>query len=257
MSLRLYTPPQGRFLHDIFIHPLSYTSLLDSSDPPSYLLDIASTNFPSLRTLLKRHILRSKVKLGLAEASADVFAAWKTPGEEGSEEEEVGKAVEWLKKRGAGRDRRAPGMGWRWAGERTGLGDGGEGSEGGECRKSRVFRAPASASASAHSFSGLQLELTTLAPLPSLWLHFFYTAPSELFEFVPPSYHHLLRLQLAVPEGPEDWPALPLEGSIDFMDGVDFRKGCYVGQELTARTHHRGVVRKRGVVLRLFREGEE
>lgn len=60
----------------------------------------------------------------------------------------------------------------------------------------------------------------------------------------------------AVPEGPADWPLLPLEASLDFMDGVDFRKGCYVGQELTARTHHRGVVRKRGVVLRLFREGE-
>lgn len=41
------------------------------------------------------------------------------------------------------------------------------------------------------------------------------------------------------------------------MGAVDYRKGCYVGQELTARTHHKGVVRKRGVVLRLFREGEE
>lgn len=26
---------------------------------------------------------------------------------------------------------------------------------------------------------------------------------------------------------------------------VDFRKGCYVGQELTVRTYHTGVVRKR------------
>ena len=29
------------------------------------------------------------------------------------------------------------------------------------------------------------------------------------------------------------------------MHGVDFHKGCYIGQELTARTHYTGVVRKR------------
>lgn len=81
-------------------------------------------------------------------------------------------------------------------------------------------------------------------------------APSTLFEESTPSHHTLLRLSLAVPEGPTEWPTLPLEGSLDFMNGVDYRKGCYVGQELTARTHHRGVVRKRGVAFRLFREGE-
>ncbi|KAI5476327.1 aminomethyltransferase [Pseudohyphozyma bogoriensis] len=83
------------------------------------------------------------------------------------------------------------------------------------------------------------------------------TPPSELFEQVTPAHHHLLRLQHAIPEGPDDWFQLPLEGNLDIMGGVDYKKGCYVGQELTARTHHKGVVRKRGVVLRLFREGEE
>ena len=39
--------------------------------------------------------------------------------------------------------------------------------------------------------------------------------------------------------------ALPLESNLDLMGGVDFRKGCYVGQELTIRTRHTGVVRKR------------
>lgn len=39
--------------------------------------------------------------------------------------------------------------------------------------------------------------------------------------------------------------ALVQESNIDFMGGVDYRKGCYVGQELTIRTHHTGVVRKR------------
>ncbi|PWY97131.1 Aminomethyltransferase folate-binding domain-containing protein [Testicularia cyperi] len=55
-----------------------------------------------------------------------------------------------------------------------------------------------------------------------------------------------------VGEGALDFPestSLPLENNIDYMNGVDFRKGCYVGQELTARTHHTGVVRKRIVPL--------
>ncbi|KAM0791228.1 hypothetical protein ACM66B_005709 [Microbotryomycetes sp. NB124-2] len=81
--------------------------------------------------------------------------------------------------------------------------------------------------------------------------------PADLFEPVSPSHFHLHRLAHAVPEGPADFPQLGLEANIDFMGAVDYRKGCYVGQELTARTHHKGVVRKRGVALRLYREGEE
>lgn len=39
--------------------------------------------------------------------------------------------------------------------------------------------------------------------------------------------------------------ALPLESNMDLLNGVSFHKGCYLGQELTARTHYRGEVRKR------------
>ena len=51
-----------------------------------------------------------------------------------------------------------------------------------------------------------------------------------------------------VPEGQDEIlreHALPQESNMDFMNGIDFHKGCYVGQELTIRTRHRGVVRKR------------
>jgi len=36
-----------------------------------------------------------------------------------------------------------------------------------------------------------------------------------------------------------------LEANLEELNGVDFTKGCYVGQEVTARMKHRGAVRKR------------
>jgi len=56
------------------------------------------------------------------------------------------------------------------------------------------------------------------------------------------------RYKLGVGEGIHDLPpgkALPLEINCDYLHGVSFHKGCYIGQELTARTYHTGVVRKR------------
>jgi folate-binding protein YgfZ len=49
-------------------------------------------------------------------------------------------------------------------------------------------------------------------------------------------------------EGTVDMQAgksLPFESNLDYLGGVSFTKGCYLGQELTARTHHTGVTRKR------------
>jgi folate-binding protein YgfZ len=57
-----------------------------------------------------------------------------------------------------------------------------------------------------------------------------------------------LRLSLGVPDGSRDLPiekAILLENGFDELHGIDWRKGCYMGQELTARTKYRGLVRKR------------
>jgi folate-binding protein YgfZ len=39
--------------------------------------------------------------------------------------------------------------------------------------------------------------------------------------------------------------AVPLEYNLDGLNAISFSKGCYVGQELVARTHFQGMVRKR------------
>ena len=67
-------------------------------------------------------------------------------------------------------------------------------------------------------------------------------------------YYHSQRYSQGVAEGPHEIPresALPMEYNIDISGGIDFKKGCYVGQELTIRTKHTGVVRKRVLPIQL------
>jgi folate-binding protein YgfZ len=57
-----------------------------------------------------------------------------------------------------------------------------------------------------------------------------------------------LRLALGVPDGSRDLvldKSILLEAGFDELNGVDWQKGCYVGQELTARTKYRGLIKKR------------
>lgn len=69
------------------------------------------------------------------------------------------------------------------------------------------------------------------------------------------SSYHIRRILFGIPEGAaelEPGRALPLESCIDYMQGINFNKGCYVGQELTIRSHHHGVVRKRVIPVVLY-----
>lgn len=55
------------------------------------------------------------------------------------------------------------------------------------------------------------------------------------------------RLGLGIPEGSKDAiidRTIALENGYDRLGAVDFAKGCYVGQEVTARSHHLAVLRK-------------
>ncbi|MCC3245568.1 folate-binding protein [Methylocystis sp. WRRC1] len=56
------------------------------------------------------------------------------------------------------------------------------------------------------------------------------------------------RIRAGVPLGGVDFTyndAFPHEADMDLLAGLDFKKGCYVGQEVVSRMKHRGLVRKR------------
>jgi folate-binding protein YgfZ len=58
------------------------------------------------------------------------------------------------------------------------------------------------------------------------------------------------RIALGVPRGGMDFTysdAFPHEADMDQLGGVDFKKGCYVGQEIVSRMEHRGTARTRVV----------
>jgi folate-binding protein YgfZ len=62
------------------------------------------------------------------------------------------------------------------------------------------------------------------------------------------SVYDRLRLSLGVPDGSRDLvieKSILLEAGFDELNGIDWQKGCYVGQELTARTRYRGLIKKR------------
>ncbi len=66
------------------------------------------------------------------------------------------------------------------------------------------------------------------------------TAPEEAYE------EH--RIAAGVPKGGIDFPygdTFVHDANLDAMNGVDFKKGCYVGQEVVARVHFRKSARKR------------
>src|SRR5918995_340909 len=67
-------------------------------------------------------------------------------------------------------------------------------------------------------------------------------------EPLPREAYEQARIALGVPDGSRDLVverSTLLESGFEELHGVDFKKGCFVGQELTARMKYRGLVRKR------------
>jgi tRNA-modifying protein YgfZ len=64
----------------------------------------------------------------------------------------------------------------------------------------------------------------------------------------------LHRTTLGLPDGSRDMEpekSILLEAGFDELNGVSWTKGCYMGQELTARTKYRGLVKRRLVPVRI------
>jgi len=63
-----------------------------------------------------------------------------------------------------------------------------------------------------------------------------------------PEAYDIHRLELGVPDSSQDFKSgeiFPANANMDFLNGVDFKKGCFVGQEVVSRMHRKTNVKKR------------
>jgi folate-binding protein YgfZ len=81
---------------------------------------------------------------------------------------------------------------------------------------------------------------------PALGWRMISALPMETFSDTGAWHAH--RIRLGIPEGGRDFAygdTFPHEADMDQLAGVDFAKGCYVGQEVVSRMEHRGTARTR------------
>lgn len=100
-----------------------------------------------------------------------------------------------------------------------------------------IFRDPRLAAAGLRVLAPASVDLNVLCDK---------TAPEEDYQ------QH--RITLGLPEAPTDLitdKSILLESGFDELNGVNWKKGCYMGQELTARTKYRGLIKKRLVPITL------
>ena len=113
----------------------------------------------------------------------------------------------------------------------------------------QVFAAWAAAPEAADAVLAPEAADAVLAPDPRLaragWRLLTVTPPHTNADEADWDAH---RLALGLPDGSRDLEAektVLLEAGFDELDGVSWTKGCYMGQELTARTRYRGLVKRR------------
>jgi tRNA-modifying protein YgfZ len=83
--------------------------------------------------------------------------------------------------------------------------------------------------------------------------HLIHEAAAEVgAELVEAPAYEAHRIALAIPRGGLDFvygDAFPHETDMDQLGGIDFAKGCFVGQEVVSRIEHRGTARTRVVAV--------
>ncbi|KAF8320746.1 Aminomethyltransferase folate-binding domain-containing protein [Clavulina sp. PMI_390] len=234
----MFLSRHGRTYYDAFFHPhpsspeAGYIIEYDPRPSPSELLkdpSIEKAPIPSLPSLLKRFVLRSKVKV------KDVSDEWEAWGVWGGEAEKL-----------ADRRRERMWTGWKWAATSSAVEPTWLGSRTPDIRL------------------GLELAESELLPfekdngtgswdwrVPTMGRRLLI--PKAARPILPGEYtlgtsfdYARHRIMNGVPEGSVDMAeTIPFERNVDMMGGLDFRKGCYVGQENVVRTYHTGMIRKR------------
>jgi transferase CAF17, mitochondrial len=211
---------QGRVLNDVFLW--RGQQLAETGEHP-WLIDVDASSRGSLLAHLKKHKLRAKVKLeSVSDEELRVYQGW--VDEENYAAKGGGKLdlegssplPAWTIDKDVALSDPRPGMGMRWLGTA-------EGTAYDALRRTPGF------------------EKSTIQD-------------SRLVSEDEYKVHRILH---GIAEGQNEiisGSALPQESNIDFFNGIDFRKGCYLGQELTIRTHHTGVVRKRILPVQLNKE---
>ncbi len=93
--------------------------------------------------------------------------------------------------------------------------------------------------------------------LPELGFRGVDQRPPEGARMVDETAYDAFRLELGVPDPARDTlpdKTYPIEADFDLLNGIDFKKGCFVGQETTSRMKRRGGVRSR--MLPIVFQGE-
>jgi len=84
--------------------------------------------------------------------------------------------------------------------------------------------------------------------LAALGLRGYDAPPPKMAREVPEATYQAHRLALGVPDPEADAPSdttYPIEANFDLLNGIDFKKGCFVGQETTSRMKRRGTIKTR------------
>jgi folate-binding protein YgfZ len=83
--------------------------------------------------------------------------------------------------------------------------------------------------------------------LPALGFRGYDATPPAAATRVEEPAYEAHRLAMGVP-GPGDWGVdrtYPIEANFDLLEGIDFKKGCFIGQETTSRMKRRGLIKTR------------
>lgn len=223
-SYSAFLNSQGRVLHDVFIYPITKGSLghtNESSDEAAWLIEVDKSEVTNLMKHLKKHKLRAKFTLrALEEGEQSIWAAWNESTEKP-----------------------------RWAAYNL------ESDFPSQLTDEKSLVVMGCVDTRAPGFGTRYVT----PGVEDLQVHLPEESRIQGLEVGLETYK-LRRILHGVAEGQQEIireSSLPMEYNMDVTRAIDFRKGCYVGQELTIRTHHTGVVRKRMLPVQLFGVNED